>query len=484
MKQLSVSALAALPASIQRPTYDRGQVKIGIVHLGIGGFHRAHQAVYTDACLNEGDLRWGILGASLRSPQTRDALTPQDGLYTVASRSGEGTEYRVIGSVVSLMVAPENPAALVEAMAHPDVKIVSLTVTEKGYCIDPSSGALDMAHPDIVHDIAHLNEPISAPGFIVAALKQRRERGLKPFTVMSCDNLVSNGEKLRALIIALATRIDPQLGAYSAEHVAFPSTMVDRIVPHTVDEDRAMVSKALGVNDAWPIVTEPFTQWVIEDHFPEGRPDWGRMGAQTVKDVTPFETMKLRLLNGAHSMLALIGSLSGHATVADAMADHALASFVEAFMVEDVTPILVVPDGADVPAYRTALLHRFRNPELKHRLVQIASDSSQKIPQRFLSTARDRFNKGLPLGRIAFGLAAFMHFASGYDRHGAPLELRDPLAPELKARLDAAGADAVKAVDAILAVEKIFGRELPKNSHFREPIIAAYRALAEGRLSI
>lgn len=480
MNPLSASTLALLSDTIKRPNYDRGDVKIGIVHLGLGGFHRAHQAAYTDACLEKGDLKWGILGASLRSPQTRDALAPQDGLYTLVARSSEVTDYRIIGSVIKVMVAPENPLALVEAMAHPDVKIVSLTITEKGYCIDPSTGTLDEAHPDIRHDLAYLDQPVSAPGFIVAALKQRRERGLKPFTVMSCDNLNANGEKLRALIMAMALKVDPVLADFIGAQVAFPSTMVDRIVPHTVDEDRAAVSEVLGLKDAWPIVTEGFSQWVIEDHFPEGRPNWHEVGAELVHDVTPYETMKLRLLNGAHSMLALLGGIAGHATVADAMADHALANFVEAFMVEDVSPVLSVPAGADLPSYRKALLQRFRNPALKHRLVQIASDSSQKIPQRFLTTSRDRLSRGLPLGRLAFGIAAFVHYASGFDRQGQPIELRDPMASEMKERLILAGPDAEKAVDAILSVEKIFGTELSVNPHFREPVIAAYRALAKG----
>jgi len=484
LHRLCASTLSVVPNEIKRPRYNRSRVKIGIVHLGIGGFHRAHQALYTDACLEKGELNWGILGVSLRSPQTRDALAPQDGLYTVAARSGEGTDYHIIGSVVGLMVAPENPSALVEAMAHPDVKIVSLTVTEKGYCMDPSTGTLDHAHPDILHDLADLDQPVSAPGFIVAALRERRRRGLNPFTVMSCDNLNANGEKLRALIIALARRMDPALADFIGAHVAFPSTMVDRIVPHTVDEDRAAISQALGLKDAWPIVTEGFSQWVIEDHFPEGRPSWDEVGAELVDDVTPYETMKLRLLNGAHSMLALLGGLAGHSTVAEAMADQALADFIEAFMVEDVSPILSVPTGADLSAYRTALLDRFRNPALKHLLVQIASDSSQKIPQRFLSTARDRLGRGLPLGRLAFGIAAFMRYASGVDHQGQPIELRDPMATELSERLIQAGPDAVKSVDAILSVEKIFGVDLPVDPKFREPVIAAYRALARGELAL
>jgi fructuronate reductase len=475
VSRLSTQTLAHLPPAIRQPSYDRSKVKVGIVHLGIGAFHRSHQAVYTEDCLERGDLRWGILGASLRSPETRDTLTPQDGLFTVASRSNERTDFRVVGSVVKIVVAPENPQALIEAMAHPDVKIVSLTVTEKGYCIDPLTGLLNEAHPDIVHDLANAAHPRSAPGFIVAALKLRRERGTAPFTALSCDNLPANGEKLRAIIIRLATLFDPVLGSYVEQHVAFPSTMVDRIVPQTTEEDRALVAQALGGEDAWPIVTEPFTQWVIEDHFPGGRPDWGAVGAELVKDVAPYEAMKLRLLNGAHSMLAYLGSLAGHITVAEAMADSTLSSFVEDFMVEDVTPTLSIPEGPNVGAYCQALLERFRNTSLKHRLVQIASDSSQKIPQRFLGTARDRLAMGLPLGRLADGIAGFIHFAGGRDKDGQWFEWKDPLADEIRQRLRVAGPQPEAAIDAVLGVGKVFGTELPNNPHFRLPILEAYR---------
>ena len=480
MSRLSPAALGSLPSSIRQPTYDRSKVTIGIVHLGIGAFHRAHQAVYTEECLERGDLHWGILGASLRSTDTRDALGPQEGLYTVAARSSAKTDFRVIGSVVRLMVAPDDPEALVEAMAQESVKIVSLTVTEKGYCIDPLTGQLNETHPDILHDLANAHRPRSAPGFIVAALRLRRENGLAPFTVLSCDNLPANGEKLHAIIVRLASMIDPMLGAYIDEHVAFPSTMVDRIVPQTTDEDRAFVAQALGLKDAWPIITEPFTQWVIEDNFPQGRPDWGAVGAELVHHVAPYEAMKLRLLNGAHSMLAYLGSIKGHVTVADAMADPDLGAFIAAFMVDDVTPTLVIPKGADVAAYRDALLERFRNTSLKHRLSQIASDSTQKIPQRFLGTARDRLAMGLPLGRLAMGIAGFIYYAGGVDRHGRSLELKDPLASELSNRLANAAPDAAAKVEAVLSLDKVFGSELPHQPAFRVAVVEAYTSLAVG----
>lgn len=474
--RLSNATLNALPPSVRKPHYDRSDVTIGIVHLGIGAFHRAHQAVYTDDVLASGDHRWGVLGASLRSPETRDALAPQDGLYTIAVRSAEGTAHRVIGSVTRLVVAPENPEALIAAMADPHVKIVSLTVTEKGYCIDPATGRLDEQHPDIVHDVANPDQPKSAPGYLLAALYRRRAKGLKPFTVMSCDNLPSNGEKLHAILTKLAGLRNAEFAHFVETEVACPSTMIDRIVPQTTDEDRAIAKAALQLEDAWPIATEPFTQWVIEDRFPEGRPAWENFGAELVADVAPYEAMKLKLLNASHTSLAFLGSLAGYRTVADAMNDPVIGDFIARFMAEDVTPVLTIPPGADVKAYATSLVERFRNPALKHRLEQIASDSSQKIPQRLLGTARDRLAKGLPLGRLAFSLAGFALYAKGRDEQGEPLVLKDPMADVLHASLVAAGDDAESLVRALVDHTAIFGA-LGQDAAFVEPIIAALRVL-------
>ncbi len=477
MSQLSTATLGLLPPRIRCPSYDRSKVKLGIVHLGIGAFHRAHQAVYADDMLERGDLRWGILGASLRSPETRDRLGPQNGLYTVALRGSDHTDYRIIGSVIRCMVGPEDPAALVEAMAQTDVKLVTLTVTEKGYCLDPGTGQLDESHTDIVHDLAHPSHPRSAPGFIVAALRLRHEYGLPPFTVLSCDNLPANGQKLRAVVIRLASLTDPVLGSFIAQHVAFPSSMVDRIVPQTTDEDRASVALALGLDDAWPVVTEPFTQWVIEDNFPEGRPDWGASGVELITEVAPYEAMKLRWLNGAHSMLAYLGSLAGHLTVAEAIVDPNLGPFIAAFMADDVTPTLTLPAHANGAAYCAALLERFRNTSLKHRLAQIASDSSQKIPQRFLGTARDRLGLGLPLGRLAYGIAGFIRYTGGRDAMGAPFVLNDPMAGTIRQRLASAGATPEAAIDAVLGLQSMFGTDLLTDPRFRLPVLQAYQKL-------
>lgn len=476
MTRLSNATLKALPVTVKRPVYDRASVSIGIVHLGIGAFHRGHQAVYTDDVLASGDHRWGILGASLRSADTRDALSPQNGLYTIAVRSATGTEHRVIGSLISLLVAPENPEALIAAMADPQVKIVSLTVTEKGYCIDPATGRLDEQHPDIRHDVANPDQPKSAPGYLLAALHRRRALGVKPFTVMSCDNLPSNGEKLHAILVKLAGLRSAEFARFIETEVACPSTMIDRIVPQTTDEDRAIAKAALHLDDAWPIATEPFTQWVIEDRFPEGRPAWEHFGAELVADVAPYEAMKLKLLNASHTSLAFLGSLAGYRTVADAMNDPVISDFIARFMAEDVTPVLTIPPGADVNAYAASLVERFRNLALKHRLEQIASDSSQKIPQRLLGTARDRLEKGLPLGRLAFSIAAFILYARGVDEHGLPLVLKDPMADDLHKSIASAGDSPDAMANALLTKTAIFG-PLGQDPAFAGPIHEALKAL-------
>jgi fructuronate reductase len=454
--------------------YDPAQLETGIVHLGIGAFHRAHMADYTDAVLCKGDRRWGILGASLRSPETRDALRPQDWLYTLAESDETGERCRVIGAVKGILVAPEDPRALVAAMAQPAVKIVSLTVTEKGYCHDPATGELNEAHPDIVHDLANLATPVSAPGFLVAALRERKLRGLPPFTVLCCDNLPSNGQTVRKVVARLAALVDPALGAYVAEQVAFPATMVDRIVPATTDADRARIAAATGLEDAWPVVTEIYNNWVVEDRFSQGRPDWS---ATFVSDIVPFELMKLRLLNGAHSSMSYLGYLAGHETIADCMADADLAYFVAHLMNNEVTSTLAVPPGADIAAYKAALLRRFRNPGLRHRTWQIAMDGSQKLPQRLLGTIRDRIAAGQPIDGLALGVAAWMRYVTGIDEQGSAIDVRDPLRDELRARADAAGRDALRLAASLFAVEQIFGRDLPANPQVTMAVTAALDSL-------
>lgn len=454
--------------------YDPALLDIGIVHLGVGAFHRAHMADYTDAVLRQGDLRWGIMGASLRSPDTRDALAPQDFLYTIAESDEAGERCRVIGALRGVLVAPEDPQALIEAMCLPSVKIVSLTVTEKGYCHDPATGALNEAHPDIVHDLSQPERPRSAPGFLVEALRARKARGLPPFTVLCCDNLPANGRTVAKVVTRLAALRSAELGRYVADHVAFPATMVDRIVPATTDADRARIALATGLEDAWPVVTEAYNNWVVEDNFPQGRPQWD---ATFVSDIAPFELMKLRLLNGAHSTMAYLGYLAGHETIADCMKDEALAHLVAHLMDHEVTPTLAVPPGADIESYKQALRRRFRNPGLRHRTWQIAMDGSQKLPQRLLGTIRDRLKAGQSIDALALGVAAWMRYVTGIDENGQPIDVRDPLRGMLRARADDAGPDAGKLAPALLSVSEVFGHELPADAAFTAAVTRALDSL-------
>jgi len=464
-----------LSAANARLPYDRSRVTPGIVHLGVGAFHRAHMAAYVDALLGE-DPSWGIVGASLRRPDTKEALEPQDWLYTLAVRGPEGTSLKVIGALIDILDANTQRGQLIAAMADPRVRIVSLTVTEKGYCHDPATGKLDEAHADIVHDLANPEAPVSAPGLIVRALELRRAAGVPPFTVMSCDNLPANGETTARIVNRFAQLRSAELGKFAAQEVAFPSTMVDRIVPATTDSDRQAIEQAAGYRDAWPVVTEPFTQWVIEDRFPSGRPRFEAVGVQFTQDVHPFELMKLRMLNGSHSTIAYLGYLAGYEFVSEVVADPVFRTLVHRLMTDEVMETL--PEGlGDLPAYRNSLLERFANPALRHRTWQIAMDGSQKLPQRLLGTIRERIAAGKPVTLATLGVSAWMRYVTGIDEKGGPIDVRDPLAARLRAIADAAGRDADKFVDGLLGVREVFGPDLAGNARLRETLVGHVASL-------
>lgn len=467
--RLSSATLSRLPAAVARPGYARAAVTAGIVHLGLGAFHRAHQAVMTEAALEAGEAGWGIVAASLRSPDTRDALAPQDGLYTVAVRDGDDERLQVIGALKGLHVAPEDPEALLRAMCDPAIRIVSLTVTEKGYCHDPATGALDETHPDIRHDLAEPLRPRSAPGFLVEALRRRREAGTAPFTVLCCDNLPANGHAVGRITARLAALLDRDLGAWIADEVAFPSTMVDRIVPATTEDDRRRISASLGVEDAWPVVCERFSQWVIEDRFPTGRPAWERAGATFTDDVAPFELMKLRMLNGAHSALAYLGYLAGHETVAEASSDAVFAAFLDRLW-REIMPAVPAPRAIELADYAARLLARFRNTALRHRTWQIAMDGSQKLPQRLLGTIREALAAGRPFPYLALSVAGWMRYVAGIDEHGRPIDVRDPLLPALREACAPGLGDPQALAARLLAVEAVFGNDLAREPAFRRAV--------------
>ncbi|WP_316976511.1 mannitol dehydrogenase family protein [Shumkonia mesophila] len=470
MKRLNTDVLASLPAGVAVPAYDRKAVKVGIVHLGIGAFHRAHQAVFTDDVLAKGATEWGYCSVDLLGPDVRDRLVPQDTLYSVSALSGDGMKTRIIGSIAEIMVGPEDPEALLKRMCDPAVRIVSITVTEKGYCHDPASGNLNMAHPGIKADLQTPGRPTTIVGYLVEALRRRRAAGTAPFTVMSCDNLFSNGIIAKRVVTTFAAAIDADLGKWVEANVAFPCTMVDRITPSTTPDDIARVEAALGVHDAWPIVCEPFTQWVIEDNFPTGRPAWETAGAEMVKDVEPFEFMKLRLLNGSHSALSYLGALAGYQTIAECMADPAFVRFMRRLMDEDVTPTLHMPAGVDVGAYKDSLVERFVNPAIKHRTTQIAMDGSQKLPQRFCGTVRGRLAAGGSVKHLALAVAAWMRYVTGIDERGQAFTVSDPMAARLKAIGEKAGRNPEALVAGYLGVSEIFGKDLIAARPFVEAV--------------
>ena len=482
MEILSPATLHLSPPAVQRPAYDPATVTPGILHLGAGAFHRAHQAVYTDECLGHGDTSWGIIAANLHSTALREALGHQGGLYALEHSSAAGRRLRIIAAIRACLVGRDDPAALVAAMARPEIRILSLTITEKGYCLDPASGDLAASHADIVHDLAHRDQPRSAPGFICAALRQRMAARIAPFTLLSCDNLARNGRVLKRVLMQFAELRDPALARFIGNHVASPATMVDRIVPATTPGDRERIAAGLGLYDTAPVVGEAFAQWIIEDNFPAGRPDWAAGGATFVHDAGPWETMKLRLLNGAHSTLAWLGLLAGKQTVADAMADPAIASFVARLMREEIAPVLHAPPGADLVAYIAVLLARFGNPFLQHRTAQIAGDSSQKLPQRLLPTIRARLAANLPFPLLALAVAAWIRCTSGLDDAGGAIEFQDPLAAELRRRALAAGGSPAALVASLTGIEAIFGHDLPhdlpRDPRFRHAVTQALEALA------
>lgn len=468
--RLSAQTLGGLPPSVARPAYDRRAVACGIVHLGLGAFHRAHQAVYTDDCLAAGERAWGITGMSLRAPAVRDALAPQDALYTVLQRGPDGDHARVVGAVLEVVTVPDDPDAAMRRLTAPDTRIVSLTVTEKAYCLDAATGTLDETHPAIRADLTAAAFPTTAPGLLVEALRRRRDQGAGGVTVLVCDNLPSNGQTVAHIVGRYAALRDPSLADWIANEAAFPCTMVDRIVPATTGADRAAVAR-LGYEDAWPVVAEPFSQWVIEDRFVRGRPAWERAGAELVQDVRPYELMKLRALNGAHSALAYLGAVAGLETVADTMADPALPLFLRALWDEDLVPAIPAPPGMDLAAYTAGLLARFRNPGIRHRLLQIAMDGSQKLPQRLLRPALDRLRQGAMPRQIAGAVAAWMRFMQGRDDQGRVYAIVDPLAGRLTALAVEAGADAVALADALFGVREIFDPALADHAGFRTEVV-------------
>ncbi len=471
MTRLNLSSLPNVSA--QRPAYDPAAVTVGIVHFGPGAFHRAHQAAYLDALLAK-DARWGICGVSLHSAGVRDALQPQDGLYTLAVLDAQ-ISYQIIGSMREVLVGPENIEAVLERLARPSVGLVTSTVTEKGYCLDPK-WELDFNHPDIVHDLAHPDAPKSFIGYVTAGLKRRKAAGLNPFVLIPCDNLPKNGERLKLAVTAFASHVDDELAAWIASNLQCPCTMVDSITPATDDALRERVKGEIGLEDAWPIQREAFTQWVIENHVHAGGPDWTGAGVTLTDNVPAFERAKLRLLNGPHSTLAYVGLHKGYETVSEAMNDPELAALVRDIMLKDVVPLLEAPVGMDLPGYCEAILKRFRNPAIRHLLSQIAWDGSQKLPIRILSSLSEALARGADVSRLCVPLAAWMRFIRAKAVNGD--KLTDPLADDLLAMCRSLNDDALD-VTTFLGLRSVFPEAIANDPNVIAGIESAYSAFLQ-----
>ncbi len=474
MRPLAADSLPLLPDTVPVPRYDRDTVTTGVVHLGVGGFHRAHQAMYLDRLLSAGSARgWGICGVGVlpHDRRMKEVLTAQDGLYTLVEKHPDGTvRDRVIGSLVDYLLAPDDPPAVVERLASPTTRIVSLTVTEGGYNAHPATGEFDADNEVVLRDVPPGAVPSTVFGFVTEALVRRRERGLAPFTVMSCDNIEGNGTVARRMFAAFARLRDAGLGDWVEHEVRFPNSMVDRITPATTDDDRAAVAERLGVVDGWPVVCEPFTQWVLEDHFGGDRPPLERVGVQLVDDVRPYELMKLRLLNAGHQALGYLGYLAGHRYVHEAAQDPLFARFVRSYMDREATPTLDPVPGVDLDAYKATLLERFANAEVRDTLARICAETSDRIPKFLLPVLREQLTAGGPVALGALVVAAWARYAEGVDEQGRPIEVVD----FLRERLTAAAARQRAEPTAFLQVREVFG-DLVEDTRF---VDAYTRALA------
>lgn len=452
-------------APIQRLQRTKTAPMPGIVHLGLGAFFRAHGAVYLQEVMEQSEGDWGVIGVSLRSSAVRDRLAPQDWAYTALELSEQGLKPQVVNTVAHVLVAPEDPDAVLAAMSAATTRIVSLTVTEKGYCRSPDNAAagVDLNHSDIQHDLNH-PLPTSAPGFIVRALQRRWQQDLPPFTVLSLDNLPGNGRVTRDVVLALAAQIDERLKAWIAAECRFPCTMVDRIVPATTEALIERAQQETGFYDPAVVAHEPYRQWVIEDDFvDEARPDFAAAGVEMVRHVAPFEAMKLRMLNGTHSALAYMGSLAGHVTVRDAISDPVIEEFIDGLWREEIAPSLTtVPAGTDLGSYAAELKMRYQNPEIRHLLKQIAADGSEKLPQRILDPLFENRAAGRPCDRLLTVLAAWFRFlerevAAGDAGQGEPEHrIDDPLAPQIAAAIRIEPNDG-SLTEALLSLTSVFG---------------------------
>jgi mannitol 2-dehydrogenase len=465
-------------SAVPRPSYHRARVTTGVVHFGVGGFHRAHEAMYHDRLLERGDaLDWGICGVGVMpaDERMRDVMRAQDGLYTLVVKHPDGSrDARVIGAITEYLFAPDDPEVVIEKLADPATRIVSLTVTEGGYNLDDTTGEFDAENPDVAHDLEPGATPKTVFGLVTEALRRRRERQAGAFTVMSCDNLQGNGTLARKAFTAFARLRDEELADWIEREVRFPNAMVDRITPATTDDDIEEVNERFDVEDRWPVVCEPFTQWVLEDAFSAGRPAYEEVGVQVVDDVEPYELMKLRLLNASHQAIAYFGYLCGYRLVHEAAQDPLFRDLLSRYMDEEATPTLAPVPGVDLPEYKRTLIERFSNPEVRDTIPRLCAESSDRIPKWLLPVVREQLAKGGEIRRSAAIVASWARYAEGVDEEGRPIEVVDRLSDRLTEIARRQHEDP----DAFLANRELFG-DLVDDERFAAAYRAALRSLHE-----
>lgn len=471
---LSEANLAEHSAPIRLPGYDRSSLVPSIVHIGVGGFHRAHQATYFDDLAASGaSMEWGLTGVSLRNRAMKEALAPQDGLFTVVERGPGAAAPRIVGSLAHCLFAREEPAAVLAALSDPQTRLVTLTVTGDGYAVDRTTGAFCPDDPGVVADLANPTRPRTAIGYLVEALDRRRRAGLPGFTVLSCDNLPSNGRVARAAVVSFAACRDESLAAWIDANVAFPSSVVDRITPQTETGLRRLLAREFGVADRWPVATEPFSQWVIEDSFSAGRPPLDEVGVEFVSDTAPHELVKKRMLNGGHCALGYIGTLRGHERADEAMGDPLLRSYMVALMTDEIAPQLPVVPGLDIAAYGRTVRERFANPEIADRLARLCARGSTKMPAYLLPSLSEAVEAGRPHRLLMLALAAWVrHLQGGDGVDGTPHHVEDALAAELRPL----ALEATRNAAPLLAKREVFG-DLGGRPGVAESLEAALRKI-------
>lgn len=453
---------------ISCPNYDRNNLKTAIVHIGIGGFHRSHQAYYIHQLLEKFNISdWGICGVGLREADRKmyDTLKKQDGLYTLTMQHPDGTmQSEVIGSIKEMLLAVDTPNLVLEKMAHEDTKIVSLTITEGGYNYNPQTGKFNFENEDIQHDLTNTNNPKTVFGYLVAALRQRKQNGIAPFSILSCDNIPHNGNVTREMLLAFAHKQDSDIADWISKKVTFPNSMVDRITPVTNHSDIAYLEHNYHFKDEWPVICEPFIQWVVEDEFCNGRPPLEKLGVQFVTNVLPYEKMKIRLLNAGHSVLGIPGALHGHPTINACMNDDVFSVFMRQFMDKEVTPVLDDINGINLEHYKDTLEERFANPNIKDSLSRICSESSAKLPKFLIPTILDNVNQGGSIEYATLILAAWCYYSDkGVNENNMPLEIIDVQKDDLNHAAMATETNPL----AFLKLHEIFGA-LSNNERFKK----------------